>query len=505
MANMNKKALEDIFRIEDAKSLCEAFGAEMPVDDGMDDLEPIDLNSILDVTPNVNPTGEPAFASIGDDTATPEGQEAITQAFVEELNKLPNDTIEVSDIPAMAAVIAGQHGFKGDIASFLEKQIMGAAGMLGAMNKSEENPNGAVNVDDPGLAPEASAAPATPVDGIPPMDEVPGAVEAPAPSLETNPDDMGVGALDDLGLDNIADEPAPDLAGFDAVTDDSLETAGDELDNLDTVEIPVGDETEEKTAETEEKKETEETAEVGDDGLDKIDLAGLDAISDDIEADETPAEEKKETEETTEEPDESIEKLGAKLESIQGSYEDKRIADNIRAVVESFDQARAERKAMRAKQKELDAIVESVKADANETKTDAILESLVGDYAAKLKASRHDAKVNAQLESIVANFGKEKSVNAKLESIVSDFMKQETVSAKLESIADEYLASDEANVQLDEPAPEVAENEEPVVENATEETVPEETVTEEVVKEEVTPTLESQLDAIAERTRAMMA
>ena len=76
---MNKKAVADLFCIEDARAVCEAIGGLglNPNDEATD--EPLDYtpDNILDVTVNENPDGMPAFPQLGQ-----EEMDGETQAFV---------------------------------------------------------------------------------------------------------------------------------------------------------------------------------------------------------------------------------------------------------------------------------------------------------------------------------------------------------------------------------------------------------------------------------------
>lgn len=76
---MNKKAVADLFSLEDSRAVCEAIGGlGLNPNDAATD-EPLDYtpDNILDVTVNENPDGMPAFPQLGQ-----EEMDSETQAFV---------------------------------------------------------------------------------------------------------------------------------------------------------------------------------------------------------------------------------------------------------------------------------------------------------------------------------------------------------------------------------------------------------------------------------------
>lgn len=237
----NKEQVASLLAMDDNLPMVESITDGLPVDDySPEEEKDITLDDIFGVTPNDQPkTFGDSFASIGDDTKTEDGQKMITEAFVSEIDKMPGPTIEVSDIPAIAAVVQMRTGAKGDVEGFLMQQIMQTNKTLAEQNKTELNPDGAVSemakeaeqqgaAADP-LAPQDPANPAGPLPEVPPI------AETPAPSLETNP-------ADDLNslLPPDAQQPAVPEAGADGtlglgdigVDDNDLAAASASLDGL---------------------------------------------------------------------------------------------------------------------------------------------------------------------------------------------------------------------------------------------------------------------------------
>lgn len=273
----NKEQVASLLAMDDNLPMVESITDGLPVDDySPEEEKDITLDDIFGVTPNDQPkTFGDSFASIGDDTKTEDGRKMITEAFVSEIGKMPGPTIEVSDIPAIAAVVQMRTGAKGDVEGFLMQQIMQTNKTLAEQNKTELNPDGAVSemakeaeqqgtATDP-LAPQDPANPAGPLPEVPPI------AETPAPSLETNP-------ADDLNslLPPDAQQPAVPEAGADGtlglgdigVDDNDLAAASASLDGLDGAAPAAG--------------ETDTS------GLDNA-LAGLDNLDDNMFGGETAA------------------------------------------------------------------------------------------------------------------------------------------------------------------------------------------------------------------------
>ena len=239
----NKEQVASLLAMDDNLPMVESITDGLPVDDySPEEEKDITLDDIFGVTPNDQPkTFGDSFASIGDDTQTEDGRKMITEAFVSEIGKMPGPTIEVSDIPAIAAVVQMRTGAKGDVEGFLMQQIMQTNKTLAEQNKTELNPDGAVSemakeAEQQGTAADPLA-PQDPANPGGPLPEVPPIAETPAPSLETNP-------ADDLNslLPPDAQQPAVPEAGAGAdgtlglgdigVDDNDLAAASASLDGL---------------------------------------------------------------------------------------------------------------------------------------------------------------------------------------------------------------------------------------------------------------------------------
>lgn len=237
----NKEQVASLLAMDDNLPMVESITDGLPVDDySPEEEKDITLDDIFGVTPNDQPkTFGDSFASIGDDTQTEDGRKMITEAFVSEIGKMPGPSIEVSDIPAIAAVVQMRTGAKGDVEGFLMQQIMQTNKTLAEQNKTELNPDGAVSemakeAEQQGTAAD-QLAPQDPANPGGPLPEVPPIAETPAPSLETNP-------AEDLNslLPPDAQQPAVPEAGADGtlglgdigVDDNDLAAASASLDGL---------------------------------------------------------------------------------------------------------------------------------------------------------------------------------------------------------------------------------------------------------------------------------
>ena len=105
----NKKQLDSILAMDDSLAMVESITDGLPVDDYSPEQDKdITLDDIFGVNANDTPqTFGDQFASLGEDTKTEDGQRMITDAFVSEINKLPGTTVEISDIPQLAAIVHG--------------------------------------------------------------------------------------------------------------------------------------------------------------------------------------------------------------------------------------------------------------------------------------------------------------------------------------------------------------------------------------------------------------
>lgn len=505
--DQNKKAIMDLFSMEDAVGLCESFGQNMSVSNtqDVDDFAPVSMDGMFSVNTNDAPTEGPGFLQMEDDTKDPDAQRAMTEIFVSELSKKdPNMDVKLADeVPSISTVIRG-YGFKGDIEGFIKQISDCAIDALSGMNVTDKNPYGAANVEmhDDTVGAGAPERDSTAGAGMAPaMEPLPSTVPDASLDLNTQSEvpDMDLSSLDglDLGGDSSlggddlslpSEAPAEEPVG-DA---DFLGGAGASLDSLSDDDFVTEDPAAEESAPVEEPA-SEEPAPVEDS---------------EPSTEEAPADEESKDDEGL------FESVAAKLESVRSNYMDRKMNESIDAI---FESCRAED----AKKAKLDAIIESYVADdSRQKKLDAIVESVVAECGDGCKgAGCADAKpvveeteaaeevvteepvvegiedipddgiipsdetaapaeeddIGAIYESIVANYERQTAIAAEkertkaaLESIISNYTAGEQRKAKLEAIVQNYHAS-------------VAAAEAPKA------------------------TLESQLDAIAAKTKSMMA
>lgn len=539
----NKKAIVDMFRMEDAVGLCESYGNNVQLEAQFEeDFTPVTMDGLFDVVPNNNPTAGEAFQPLGqDDTKDPQAAAEMTEMFVSALqNEDPTEPVNWADmLPNITTKIVGA-GYKGDIDGFVNNLKDQALATLAHMNVSDKNPEGAAPTEsiEPELEPNPENGDPTGAAGVvPPMQEIPGAVEPPEPTLTANQDDpLGIGGLDELanlglggeepaaepevpgtegaeslGEFNIGEEepaavpseepaaeepaapaeelPAPaegeadgdiDLSALDGLNDDDFSVGGEGEP------APEGDDAAESKPAEEDEKKSEPMME-GTEGAEVADGTG---VSVEPEVVENPAEAPvSETvdPETNPETDPELECVQKKLSDARNAFMEARIAEDIHAV---FESCRAERAARNAKKAQLDAIVESVHQHEQEIAAKAQMES----------AAEADRTVMAQLEAISADYhakAAKKREQAQFESIVGNYARQVKAEAiakqhamekqiALESIVANFGAEQKREAALESIVNEFHGN------NAN------------PVMESVDP-LKAQLDEIAEKTKALMA
>ena len=494
----NKKAITDVFAIEDAKAVCEAIGglgvdtSNEPTDDPLE----YTPDNILDVVVNDQPDGMPSFPNVGQSEMDDETKAFVVDQMVEQLKADGRETVNLDDLIPAAVVIKGENHIPQDVVSFIDELVSGSESRLSTQNVSEAQPSGvAVDLTNS----EGAAEPAAPAaDDNAVLPPAPGGVPDEAPALDANPDEgMGVGATGDefkLDLGEPEGEVQPEEGGDDSFTlDIDGENEAPAEAGADTVgELDFGDDAgEEGSAEGESGESSEEddlfkaldgmSDEALDDGKEegeegeKSEEAGEGEGAESEEAEEKPAEtecaeapvatecgevepkmedgEMPATEEVaaaaeelapaTEcgavepkmEDGEEDANLDAQLESIKDKYVENVARARVRAVVESYQ-----------KQRELDkrtALCESIIAEyrANEAKKEekkAQMESTMQEKLSELGSklvSEYQKKAEAKMEA------DESKLDAKLESIVSNFSKKaeekksiDALSAKLESI-----------------------------------------------------------------------
>lgn len=443
-AEINKKAMQDIFAMDEAVGQFESFGSQLdlglpPVEDDA----PKSFEDMLDVNPSNEPSesGE-YFMNEGDDLQDTATQKFVVDEFAKELMKC-DDTISVQDrLPDIAAYIQGTNNIKGDVQSFLRNTIERATAFQQAQNVSDAQPNG---VADPNAQP-VDAAPvdgmmADPMaEGIPTMEPIDPTAE---PSLEPNPEPADP-------LTDLASEPEPEdpLAGLDGLGDDlglgdeeapaegepAAEDEGDDLADLLGGEgggdaEATGDEA--ATADEEAPVDGEPASDEGEDGFD----------------DEAPAEdtEDKSDDKSDDDADFDFESIAKKahglVEGVDGDAE---------TTTEESDLS-AEGQAMGETQAESDfgdggddaPVTECGEQPADEQPADEIADKkaqvesiarqcrlrMTAEKAKKLVESYQDKRARAntiaRLESVVGNLRKK----AQTESIIEKFAKESKAAA----------------------------------------------------------------------------
>ena len=442
----NQEQVNSILAMDDDLAKVESITDGMPVDDySPEDNKELTLDDIFGVTANDQPqTFGDSFAPLGDDTKTEEGREMITQAFVSELNKLPDQKIEIADIPAIAATVQMRTGAKGDVESFLANTEMQTVNTLAEQNKTELNPDGAVSE----MAKETQErvqgeGPAVDQFGNPtgdaatgPLPEVPPLAPTPEPSLPT---EQSAPADDLNGLLPPDDVPPadPNAAGPEGdgtlgladigVSDDDLAAANSALDNIDAA--PAADAGVPEATDTAGLDDALAGLDKLDDNMFSGDGAGEAAGTDASPAPETPAPEGGEPAATepaadNTKPEDDKDKDGAKVESasddslppmlesaldtIHSEYGAKTHASEDAAAAQNF--VRSVAAMMEAKDKKAAAMAEA--AADRRARADAIMESVIRttdrkamlENAAKsLIASRKSSdRAVAMTESIIA-------------------------------------------------------------------------------------------------------
>lgn len=491
----NQEQVNSILAMDDDLAKVESITDGMPVDDySPEDNKELTLDDIFGVTANDQPqTFGDSFAPLGDDTKTEEGREMITQAFVSELNKLPDQKIEIADIPAIAATVQMRTGAKGDVESFLANTVMQTVNTLAEQNKTELNPDGAVSE----MAKETQErvqgeGPAVDQFGNPtgdaatgPLPEVPPLAPTPEPSLPT---EQSAPADDLNGLLPPDDVPPadPNAAGPEGdgtlgladigVSDDDLAAANSALDNIDAAPAPAADAGVPEATDTAGLDDALAGLDKLDDNMFSGDGAGAAAGTDASPAPETPAPEGGEpaaTEPAADDtkPEDDKDKDGAKVESanddslppmlesaldtIHSEYVAKTHASEDAAAAQNF--VRSVAAMMEAKDKKAAAMAEA--AAGRRAKADAIMESVINanDRKATLenaaKSLIADRKSNdrayAMTEGIIAKAGAGMKALAQQQAMVESATAAhakaaETAAAKLQSELNNLLESADA-------------------------------------------------------------
>jgi hypothetical protein len=256
---MNKKAVADLFCIEDARAVCEAIGGLglKPNDEATD--EPLDYtpDNILDVTVNENPDGMPAFPQLGQEEMDSETQAFVVDELAKELQADGRESLTDEDLIPFMVKIKGENHISQDLTSFIDQITSNADARLATQNTSEAQPNGVatdLSNGGEGEAPAADPLAAAGMGELPP--EAPGGLAEPteAPALDANPDDAfsldapgaEPGAEGDFNLDvpepgaEVGAEGGDDSFNLD-IGDEGGEASAD--DGTDTIgELDFGDE-----------------------------------------------------------------------------------------------------------------------------------------------------------------------------------------------------------------------------------------------------------------------
>ena len=478
---MNKKAVADLFCIEDARAVCEAIGGlGLNQNDEAAD-EPLDYtpDNILDVTVNENPDGMPAFPQLGQKEMDGETQAFVVDELAKQLQADGRESLTEEDLIPFMVKIKGENNISQDLTSFLDQITSNTDSRLATQNVSEAQPNGVatdLSKGSEGEAPAADPLAAAGMGELPP--EAPGGLAEPteAPALNANPDDAfsldapgteaGAGAEAGAGGDFNLDVPEPGAEVGAEGGDDSFNLdIGDEGgeapadDGTDTIgELDFGDEGGEGGEVA--------PAEGGEGGSEEDDLfSALDGMSDealddgsaDEGGEEAPAEGGEEATADEEKPAETeandgdatpvIENPGdqntatvecgevpptgdedldgavdSQLESIKANYVESIARERVRAVVESYERKR------------------------DMAEKEALCESIIADYKARHEAADRQAMVESTMGEKLSELGD------KVATLCESAAKSDALDAKFESILGQFKtkkASDTASQALD--------------------------------------------------------
>lgn len=499
---MNKKAVADLFCIEDARAVCEAIGGlGLNQNDEAAD-EPLDYtpDNILDVTVNENPDGMPAFPQLGQKEMDGETQAFVVDELAKQLQADGRESLTEEDLIPFMVKIKGENNISQDLTSFLDQITSNTDSRLATQNVSEAQPNGVATDLSKGGEGEASSADPLAAAGmgeLPP--EAPGGLAEPteAPALNANPDDgLGAGGFDagsegDFNLDvpepgaEVGAEGGDDSFNLDIGDEGGEAPAGDGTDTIG--ELDFGDEGGEGGEAA--------PAEGGEGGSEEDDLfSALDGMSDEALDDgsddesgeealaeggegstadeekpaeteandgdatpviENPGDQNTATVECGEVPptgDEDLDgAVDSQLESIKANYVESIARERVRAVVESYERKRdmAEKEAL------CESIIADYKARHEAADRQAMVESTMGEKLSELgdkvatlceSATKSDT-LDAKFESILGQFKAKKAgetasqvLDAKLESILGKVKNDKAVDAKLAAIVESVKA-----------------------------------------------------------------
>lgn len=428
----NKKAITDVFAIEDAKAVCEAIGglgvdtSNEPTDDPLE----YTPDNILDVVVNDQPDGMPSFPNVGQSEMDDETKAFVVDQMVEQLKADGRETVNLDDLIPAAVVIKGENHIPQDVVSFIDELVSGSESRLSTQNVSEAQPSGvAVDLTNS----EGAAEPAAPAaDDNAVLPPAPGGVPDEAPALDANPDEgMGVGATGDefkLDLGEPEGEVQPEEGGDDSFTlDIDGENEAPAEAGADTVgELDFGDDAaEEGSAEGESGESSEE------DDLFKA----LDGMSDEA------LDDGKEEGEEGEKSEEAGEGEGAESEETEEKPAETECAEAPVATECGEVEPKMEDGEMPATE-EVAAAAEEL-APATEC-GEAPAATECGAVEPKMEDGEEDANLDAQLESIKDKYV-ENVARARVRAVVESYQKQRELdkrTALCESIIAEYRANE---------------------------------------------------------------
>jgi len=457
---MNKKAVADLFCIEDARAVCEAIGGlGLNPEEGND--EPLEYTpeNILDVKINENPDGMPAFPQVGEEEMDNETKAFVADELAKQLQADGRESLSAEDLIPFVVKIKGENHISQDLTSFIDQLTSGADARLATQNTSEAQPNGvATDLTNGGEGAQEPAVPEAPVPGadtLPP--EAPGGLAEPAeaPALDTNTDDS-------FSLDVPAAEPAPEGDFNLDVPEPAAEVApeGDDSFNLDIGEEPAAEPAADEGTDTigeldfgDDDKPAEEPAADDNGSSDEDDLfSALDGMSDEALDDGKDDDGEENTEEKSDD-EKPAETEGVEDEQQMVAEEPAEPAAAEEPVVECGDAAQAEPAAAEEPVVECgEACAEPATEPAAEPvvecgdAVDAKLESIRDDYVERIARDRVKAVVEsyerkraiaekqALCESIIAGY------KARKESEDRKNLVESTMGEKISELGDKMAA-----------------------------------------------------------------
>lgn len=317
-AEMNAKAMSDIFAIEDATPVFESIGNSLDLGlDPVEDDTPKSFDDLLEVNPSSEPSDSEMFMQENDDLQDPETQKFIVDRFAKVAMERSGGVVDPDVLDDVSVVVHGLD-MSGDVRGFLEKAMWNARSAQQSQNVSDAQPEGTVadfGNEDAAAAPAADAAGGE----IAPMDPIAATAE---PTLEPNVGDTdglggldaGLGAEDPLAPADDSLAPADDsLAPADDLGGEGLDVGGDEgLGDEGTLEDLGSEGDPDGFADPENNDKGTE----GDDELGELDAGNLEGLDDLDTDDDLGDEDKDQTSDEPKEDDSKEEKDDFDFESI---------------------------------------------------------------------------------------------------------------------------------------------------------------------------------------------